>query len=76
MLSSFGMDRCWYRARVLNVDRGVKPTKVEVFYIDYGNTETVSIDKYVCHLLPNIFLPCFIFHVMVLCKSLLLSAFC
>ena len=50
LLAQFSHDKCWYRARVMNI---IEPDESEtegevlydVFFIDFGNTETVTIQK-------------------------------
>ena len=48
MLCHFEYDNNWYRAEVLNVRESPDSVEAEVFYIDYGNIETVTIDRYFC----------------------------
>ena len=38
VLSQFTVDNCWYRAKILDILENL----VEVFYIDFGNQETLS----------------------------------
>lgn len=41
--AKFSEDDQWYRAKVKHVDREKK--KAEVYYIDYGNTETIDFNR-------------------------------
>ena len=48
VLARFKNDNQWYRARVREVHPKEGPTKsVEVIYIDYGNSQKLSLDRYV-----------------------------
>lgn len=40
LLAKFSQDNLWYRAEVLSHN---DPDNVEVFFVDYGNSETVSV---------------------------------
>ena len=46
-------DKQWYRARIKNViltgDDDIAAVKVEVIYIDYGNSEVIGLDRYVTY---------------------------
>ena len=45
------MDNNWYRARVLNVYLDPSTGMLlaaDLFYIDYGNMERVTADRYLC----------------------------
>ncbi|XP_013416573.1 RING finger protein 17 [Lingula anatina] len=50
VLCQYALDNCWYRARVKDIlwdsdtTTSSKP-KIEVYYIDYGNTEIVPLEK-------------------------------
>ena len=45
-LSLYSADNCFYRAYILKVISGVSGTQiVGVHYVDYGNTEYVTVDK-------------------------------
>ena len=46
VLALYSKDMKWYRARVLKVTETSSVPDVEVLYIDYGNTESVSLTKY------------------------------
>jgi len=39
VVAKFSKDNCWYRARV--IDRKPEISSVKVFFVDYGNSETV-----------------------------------
>ncbi|XP_023305151.2 uncharacterized protein LOC111686977 [Lucilia cuprina] len=43
VLSQYVKDDYWYRARVINID--TKRHLYEVFYVDFGNTEVVTLSK-------------------------------
>lgn len=49
MLAKYNVDENWYRARVLSVamDTSTTPSqlKAEVYYMDYGNTDTVPFNQ-------------------------------
>ena len=47
VLCHFEYDNNWYRAEVIDVKDVSGSVEIEVFYIDYGNIETVTIDRYV-----------------------------
>ena len=46
--STFAEDGCWYRCKVLNI----MPESVEVYYVDFGNTDSVPINE-LYHLDPK-----------------------
>ena len=50
MLAKYTLDKQWYRARIKNViltndDEDIGAVKVEVVYIDYGNSEVIGLDR-------------------------------
>jgi hypothetical protein len=49
LLAQYAKDSNWYRVRVTNVDFNTpnQPPKVEINYIDYGNSEVVHPDRLV-----------------------------
>jgi len=43
---NFSVDNTWYRAEVLEIiNNNDQPTQYKLRYIDYGNTETVTVDR-------------------------------
>ncbi|XP_060076432.1 uncharacterized protein LOC132556057 [Ylistrum balloti] len=42
VVARFVQDGCWYRAKVLRSDDREQDTKIQVFYVDFGNKEWVS----------------------------------
>jgi len=63
VLAKFHQDGNWYRARILGINDTHPPT-IEVVYSDYGNTETVTLERYYtqcvcrCHIVACISLLC------------------
>ena len=50
VLARYTLDENWYRGRVMSVvtdDESSSQEKAEVFYVDYGNTELMPIDRLV-----------------------------
>ena len=50
VLARYTLDENWYRGRVMSVitdDESSSREKAEVFYVDYGNTELMSLDRFV-----------------------------
>ena len=45
VLAKYSRDNTWYRARVLGTDVTEYPATFSVYYVDYGNTETVTLDR-------------------------------
>ena len=50
VLARYTHDKNWYRARIKNViltddEEDIGAVKVEVIYIDYGNSEIISLDR-------------------------------
>ena len=50
VLAKYTLDKQWYRARIKNViltndDEDIGAVKVEVVYIDYGNSEVIGLDR-------------------------------
>lgn len=41
------MDKQWYRGRVTGISESEDGEIIEIYYIDYGNAELVTKDKYV-----------------------------
>ena len=51
-MALYSQDKQWYRARIKNVilttdNDEIGAVKVEVIYIDYGNSEVIGLDRYV-----------------------------
>ena len=45
VLAKYTRDTNWYRARVTHIDVNTIPAKITVYYVDYGNTEVVTLDR-------------------------------
>ena len=47
-LACFSLDNCWYRAFILNIRYGAGgQTVIGVHFVDYGNTEYVTAERFV-----------------------------
>jgi hypothetical protein len=51
VLAKYSLDNQWYRGRIIHVMESIdgifENTNVEIFYIDYGNTEVVNVQRFV-----------------------------